>query len=88
VSASGDQGVAGNGGRCLASNGTKSDGNSGSFALIHGEPPKVGKSFIGFVNLALYAHPEVLNNITEGQNPVRSCLVSFFLAFIIDARLI
>ncbi|KUJ08102.1 subtilisin-like protein [Mollisia scopiformis] len=38
-------------------------------ALINGERIKAGKSTVGFVNPTLYAHPEVLNDITEGQNP-------------------
>ncbi|TVY83130.1 Aorsin [Lachnellula suecica] len=38
-------------------------------ALLNGERMKVGKSSVGFVNPTLYAHPEVLNDITEGQNP-------------------
>ena len=29
----------------------------------------LGKSTIGFINPALYAHPEVLNDITNGTNP-------------------
>lgn len=29
----------------------------------------VGKGPLGFVNPALYAHPEVLNDITNGSNP-------------------
>lgn len=41
-------------------------------ALINGERIKVGKSSVGFVNPTLYAYPEVLNDITEGQNPVCS----------------
>jgi len=28
-----------------------------------------GKSTIGFVNPVLYAHPEVLHDITSGSNP-------------------
>ncbi|KIM96701.1 hypothetical protein OIDMADRAFT_94140, partial [Oidiodendron maius Zn] len=38
-------------------------------ALINGERIRAGKSSVGFVNPTLYAHPEVLNDITEGQNP-------------------
>jgi tripeptidyl-peptidase I len=46
-------------------------------ALINGERIKAGKSSVGFVNPTLYAHPEVLNDITEGQNPVRGSCSSF-----------
>ncbi len=28
-----------------------------------------GKSAVGFLNPALYAHPEILNDITNGTNP-------------------
>ena len=30
---------------------------------------KIGKGALGFVNPTLYAHPDVLNDITEGKNP-------------------
>lgn len=52
---------------------------SSILALINGERIKAGKSSIGFVNPTLYAHPEVLNDITEGQNPVCSFFFSSFL---------
>ena len=39
-------------------------------ALLNGERMKVGKKSVGFVNPALYANPYVLNDVTEGQNPV------------------
>jgi tripeptidyl-peptidase-1 len=36
---------------------------------INEERLAVGKSTVGFVNPALYAHPEVFNDITQGSNP-------------------
>lgn len=36
---------------------------------INEERLKVGKSTVGFVNPTLYAHPEVLHDITNGTNP-------------------
>lgn len=41
-------------------------------ALINGERIKAGKSSVGFINPTLYAHPEVLHDITGGANPVSS----------------
>lgn len=37
--------------------------------LINEERLKAGKGPVGFVNPVLYAHPEVLNDITNGTNP-------------------
>ncbi|KAL1595200.1 hypothetical protein SLS60_009888 [Paraconiothyrium brasiliense] len=37
--------------------------------LINEERIKAGKGPVGFVNPVLYAHPEVLNDITNGTNP-------------------
>lgn len=37
--------------------------------LLNEERLNVGKSPVGFVNPALYAHPEVLNDIINGSNP-------------------
>jgi tripeptidyl-peptidase I len=51
---------------------------SALLALINGERIKQGKSSVGFVNPTLYAHPEVLNDVTEGQNPVCSFSFVFF----------
>jgi len=36
---------------------------------INLERLKAGKSTVGFVNPTLYAHPEVLHDITTGSNP-------------------
>ena len=36
--------------------------------LINEERFKAGKGPVGFVNPTLYAHPEVLNDITNGTN--------------------
>lgn len=36
---------------------------------INDERLKAGKSTVGFVNPTLYAHPEVLHDITQGNNP-------------------
>ncbi|KAK3672756.1 hypothetical protein LTR78_007342 [Recurvomyces mirabilis] len=36
---------------------------------INEERLKIGKSTVGFVNPTLYAHPEVLHDITNGTNP-------------------
>ncbi|KAL9109396.1 MAG: hypothetical protein Q9227_005903 [Pyrenula ochraceoflavens] len=37
--------------------------------LINEQRLAVGKNPVGFINPALYAHPYVLNDITEGKNP-------------------
>ena len=36
---------------------------------INEERLHVGKGPVGFINAVLYAHPEVLNDITNGTNP-------------------
>ncbi len=36
---------------------------------INEERLAVGKSTVGFVNPVLYANPEILNDITRGENP-------------------
>lgn len=38
-------------------------------ALVNGERLKVGKKSVGFINPVLYAHPEVFNDVVEGDNP-------------------
>ncbi|PNP44155.1 hypothetical protein TGAMA5MH_04442 [Trichoderma gamsii] len=38
-------------------------------ALINGERLKLGKKPVGFINPVLYAHPYILNDVTEGNNP-------------------
>lgn len=37
--------------------------------LLNEERTAIGKGPVGFVNPVLYAHPEVLNDITNGSNP-------------------
>lgn len=37
--------------------------------LINEARLNAGKKPVGFVNPVLYAHPEVMNDITEGSNP-------------------
>ncbi|QIW97935.1 hypothetical protein AMS68_003453 [Peltaster fructicola] len=46
--------------------------------LINQERLNIGKSAIGFINPVAYAHPEVFNDITEGNNP--GCGTSGFSA--------
>lgn len=43
---------------------------SALLTIINGERMKVGKGSIGFINPVLYAHPHVLKDVVEGQNPV------------------
>lgn len=38
-------------------------------ALINGERLRAGKGPVGFINPVLYAHPEVFNDVVEGNNP-------------------
>lgn len=37
--------------------------------LINEERLNAGKSSIGFINPVIYSHPNILNDITEGNNP-------------------
>lgn len=39
------------------------------FTLVNQERTAIGKGPVGFVNPVLYAHPEIFNDITEGNNP-------------------
>lgn len=41
----------------------------GIITLINGERLKLGKKPVGFINPVLYAHPEILNDVTQGNNP-------------------
>jgi len=45
---------------------------------INEERLRIGKKTVGFVNPTLYAHPEVLHDITNGTNP--GCGTSGFSA--------
>ncbi|KAI2634469.1 peptidase S8/S53 domain-containing protein [Xylaria nigripes] len=47
-------------------------------ALINGERIKAGKGPVGFVNPTLYAHPEIFNDIVEGNIP--GCQTDGFFA--------
>ena len=41
---------------------------AGIITLLNDERLSIGKGPIGFINPALYAYPEVLNDITQGYN--------------------
>ncbi|KAK5115323.1 hypothetical protein LTR62_001523 [Meristemomyces frigidus] len=70
-SAIGDNVLIYNKGRAIRIGGTSA--SSPAFAAIltriNEERLRIGKSTIGFVNPTLYAHPEVLHDITVGDNP-------------------
>ncbi len=38
-------------------------------SVINGERLKMGKGTVGFINPVLYAHPEIFDDIVEGNNP-------------------
>ena len=59
-------------GGCLSNGGGGTSASAPLFAsvisLINNERLQAGKSSLGFVNPALYANPQVLNDIVEGEN--------------------
>lgn len=50
---------------------------NGQINRINEERLAAGKSVVGFVNPALYAHSDVLNDITQGHNPGCKCITPF-----------
>ncbi|KAI8634505.1 peptidase S8/S53 domain-containing protein [Xylariaceae sp. FL1651] len=80
VSASGDNFVIANGGELLRIGGTSASSPlwGSIITLINEERLAAGKKPVGFIHPVLYAHPEVFNDITTGDN--RGCRTKGFPA--------
>ncbi|KAI0198831.1 peptidase S8/S53 domain-containing protein [Astrocystis sublimbata] len=70
VAANGDRFVISSGGRLVSIGGTSASAPlwGGVVTLINEERLEMGKGPVGFIHPVLYAHPEVFNDITVGDN--------------------